>query len=68
LLGFCDLCIIIFFLEFVCPPNQFACKDQLKCLEKFQVCDLSIDCFDGSDEESCRKLLNLFKKNVKSSD
>lgn len=39
-----------------CGPNQFLCHDQLKCIDKSQECDLSVDCYDGSDEHSnCRK-------------
>lgn len=37
-----------------CGPNQFLCEDQLKCIDISQKCDLSIECFDGSDEDNCR--------------
>lgn len=37
-----------------CRENQFKCiKGSVICIEKDKVCDLLIDCDDGSDEENC---------------
>ncbi|CAG7828356.1 unnamed protein product [Allacma fusca] len=33
-----------------CAPDQFLCKDQLKCIPKSQICNQEIDCEDASDE------------------
>ena len=39
-----------------CAPDQFLCKDRLKCIPKSQKCNQQIDCEDGSDEpDDCRK-------------
>lgn len=33
----------------VCPPNSFRCQSGI-CIDKENLCDENIDCFDGSDE------------------
>ena len=38
-----------------CEPNEFKCNNG-RCAMKIWRCDGDDDCFDGSDEENCRKL------------
>nr|CAB3254668.1 basement membrane-specific heparan sulfate proteoglycan core protein-like [Phallusia mammillata] len=35
-----------------CGPGQATCKN-LQCIDRLYVCDGAIDCYDGSDEDSC---------------
>ncbi|XP_042231787.1 uncharacterized protein LOC121872796 [Homarus americanus] len=38
----------------VCGLDYFACGDGLTCVPWVARCDLSVNCVDGSDEESCQ--------------
>ncbi|KAK3586776.1 hypothetical protein CHS0354_016951 [Potamilus streckersoni] len=40
-----------------CPDTMIPCDDNYKCVEKERLCDLVMDCFDGSDES--RKYCNV---------
>ena len=33
--------------------GKHLCANKLQCIEREQVCDETIQCFDGSDESSC---------------
>jgi len=41
-----------------CAPDQFQC-DQTLCIPASYLCDDSMDCSDGTDEEGCSKTLFL---------
>ncbi|XP_064478697.1 MAM and LDL-receptor class A domain-containing protein 1-like isoform X2 [Ornithodoros turicata] len=47
--------------ESVCPASQFRCKNDRYCVPNNNVCDLSEDCSDGSDEENCQNLRVTFE-------
>lgn len=38
-----------------CTDNEFACRSDGRCVEKFQNCDFRYDCPDKSDESLCGK-------------
>jgi len=40
-----------------CTPEQFTCRTDGFCIDLGKRCDMRSDCYDGSDEIGCEKLL-----------
>ena len=51
------LCVYLFSEYGTCAGNEFACADGLYCVPSRWVCDDESDCYDGSDERGCSKLI-----------
>lgn len=45
-------------IERHCSDNEFECISDHKCISLEKYCDYTIDCDDGSDENSCATTIN----------
>lgn len=46
-----------------CQNNYryWSCEDHLRCISRYKVCDQVQDCYDGSDEKYCGRVVNRYK-------
>ena len=47
-----------------CTSKQFKCKTSGFCIDLDRLCDLTNDCFDGSDETLCTSKRSFFKPDL----
>lgn len=47
------------FSVYNCTVNEFKCSSGHQCINSYYRCDGVFDCSDRSDEQACRKYLNI---------
>lgn len=43
--------------KLVCDSSEFRCPNEEKCIPTSAVCDGSRDCWDGTDEDNCERII-----------